>query len=193
MGREQLLEAMEREAQTALEELRHRMAAEEDELRRAADDRLTELQGAAEGELSARVSRERERPLTAATASARRVRLEAQVRLSERLRHLARGLLPELSDWACPAGLEQCARELPSCQWEEVTVAPRDAETARRLFPGSRVLLEPSCAGGFMVSTRGGRIRVDNRLEKRLERLWDDLLPGLWRELLPEEKGAAPW
>jgi vacuolar-type H+-ATPase subunit E/Vma4 len=191
MGREQLREAMEREAHIALEELRQGMAAAEEELRRADAERLAELQGVAEVELSALASRERERPLTAATASARRVRLEAQARLSERLRHLARGLLPELSDWACPAGLEQCARELPSCQWEEVTVALRDADTARRLFPGSRVLLEPSCAGGLMASARGGRVRVDNRLEKRLERLWDDLLPGLWRDLLPQEKGAA--
>jgi vacuolar-type H+-ATPase subunit E/Vma4 len=42
-----------------------------------------------------------------------------------------------------------------------------------------------------MVSASQGRIQVDNRLEKRLERLWDDLLPGLWRDLLPQEKGAA--
>ena len=43
--------------------------------------------------------------------------------------------------------------------------------------------------GGLLACAAGGRLCIDNTLEKRLARGWDDLLPALCRDL--EEHAAA--
>jgi len=74
------------------------------------------------------------------------------------------------------------AAELPPIAWETLRVNPADAEVATRLFPRARIVPDSAICGGMEALAEEGRIRVINTLEKRLERVWPELLPALIEE-----------
>jgi vacuolar-type H+-ATPase subunit E/Vma4 len=173
-----LREETEREA----EDLRLAVSRKVDDLRRRYADRL------------AAVSREEERnALAEAGRRARAARLSAEKTLSDRLFLLARSSLSRLREDGYPAVFEKLAAELPPMPWKVVRVHPADVILARKYFPDAEIVPLEAVTGGVDAEVDGGKIRVVNTFEKRLERLWDDLLPHLIRDVYKEvPNGTSP-
>ena len=185
MGYRELIEAITREGEEKIAELRREAGAEGERIRTSA---------AAGIEV---VGEEASRRLAAATAEAmgeaevrgveegRRIRIEAEQALAERLYRLARCSLGRLR--VDPDRLfTLLAAELPAADWERVAVNPADRAVAGRTFPGAAIVDEPAITGGCEAEAEGGRIRIVNTLEKRLERGWPELLPEIVRSLTGE-------
>lgn len=179
MSYQELIAALRKEADETVEELWREARAE---AARAGEEQAAVLErlrreslarrSAAAGESAREVLGEAER-------EAQRVRLAALRDLSERLAALGGALLDRVREERDEGLLEALVRELPPHVWETVRVNPANAQAARRLFPGAEVVPDPAIRGGLRVGGDGGRIRVDNTLEKRLARGWPELLPRL--------------
>jgi V/A-type H+-transporting ATPase subunit E len=113
-------------------------------------------------------------------------RLEAKNVLAGRLYEVARTLLSELRDQGGAELFAALAAELLPCRWETVRVNPADAERAKVRFPKARIETDGGIAGGLEVAAEGGRVCIDNTLEKRLERGWPELLRRLMNALTGE-------
>jgi len=73
--------------------------------------------------------------------------------------------------------------ELPPLSWKAVRVNPGDVSMARQHFPDAEIIPDEGISGGMDVTTGDGRIRVINTFEKRLERIWEELVPDLMQEI----------
>lgn len=189
MSREALLEALQRDAAEALVELRAHGAQCLAERAAARAERLALLQAAEERRREALIASERLARQVATQTETRRLLLAAEGCLAERLRTLAAPLLVELAVDRTDTLLAALAQELPAVEWQVVTVQPREREAVRALFPRAEIRGDAAIGGGLLACADGGRLCVDNTLEKRLARGWDDLLPELCRAL--EEQHAA--
>ena len=112
--------------------------------------------------------------------------LAARAALAERLYRLAREALPRCRDECYEATFEALADELPRRAWPRVRVTPADRAVARQGLPDAEIVPDAAIVAGLMVEDGDGRIRVDNTLEKRLERAWPQLLPGIVNEILED-------
>jgi V/A-type H+-transporting ATPase subunit E len=186
MSRQELIESLRRRGEEQVREIWRQAEAEARRLRTAAEQRLEREREAASRRRSA-----------AATESARLVQLEAERRarqllaeakraVAERLNREAKAALGTLRDEENERLFAVLAAELPPGDWREVTVCPADAARAAQRFPQARIISDPAVGGGLEATAAGGRIRVVNTLERRLERAWDDLLPLLLQEVLRE-------
>ncbi len=192
MGYSELIGELNREAGERIEE-RWRLAREEVEqlkldaagelerLRREHEDRQTRT----EEEEARTILAEGERKILA-------MKLEAMDQLSGRLLRTARSLLAEMRAEEEDGLFEALAGELPDFPWETVKVNPRDRDAAHRRFPKARVVCDDAIGGGMEVSDGDGAIRIVNTLEKRLERIWPELLSELIADALEEiDRDAA--
>lgn len=132
-----------------------------------------------------------------ARSKARNIRLSAEKALSDRMYRTAASSLPLLRNTPrYDALFGVMARELPSRSWQTVHVNPRDAELAKKYFPGAEIVTDADITGGMDVSADSGAIRVINTFEKRLERAWSDLEPPLikdaYQEVTNEASASAP-
>ncbi len=125
-----------------------------------------------------------------AERTARNLWSGAKSQLAERCYQLARRALADLRNPDGGRVLRPLADELPEEAWEEVRVHPLDHDAAARLFPGARVVTDSGISGGLEVVGRGGRLRICNTLDKRLERAWPDLLPGIVGKIEGEVKAG---
>jgi V/A-type H+-transporting ATPase subunit E len=127
-----------------------------------------------------------------AARSQREMWSAAKSRVAERCYQLARQSLSASRNPDDDGLFRALADELPEEAWEEVRVHPVDRDRAARRFPGARVVTDPDISGGLEVVGRGGRLRIRNTLEKRLERAWPDLLPAIVHEIEGEVKDVEP-
>ncbi len=68
------------------------------------------------------------------------------------------------------------------------------ARHAREAAPGKQIALSPeplSCAGGVLVSSTDGNIRVDNTFEGRMERMGERLQHTIADQLMPAGAGGG--
>lgn len=129
----------------------------------------------------------------AARKTAMKERLLAEKDVADRLLDLARSSLPSLGAHDREGIFSSLVRELPDLPWETVRVHPGDEDLSRRHFPGSRIIRDESISGGIHVSTHDNDIEVINTFEKRLERVWDTLLPRMMLDVRrrTDDDGAA--
>lgn len=113
----------------------------------------------------------------------------AQQELADRLYELARQALTELRDSNYEDFFARLVQELPAEQWKEVRVNPQDASLAGKSFPTARVTNDDSITGGLAALTSDG-LEVINTLDKRLERAWESMLPGLLANFRNKETAA---
>lgn len=191
MGKDELRKALVREAEERIRnlwaeaerdiaELRGQVAAEQEEQERRLEQRLQEEMAVIRSEADQE-----------AWQVAQRTRLEAEQRLGERLQALARKLLPELvaadrERWFC-----RLAGEIPAGDWCQVRLQGEDRPFAEKLFADAELIVDDGLAGGLIVTDRDERLRIDNSLGKRLERLWPRLLPELIRAVRKEVSAGA--
>jgi V/A-type H+-transporting ATPase subunit E len=118
-----------------------------------------------------------------AETKARLLSSSAAKRLSTRLYGEFRSSLPFLRNITNPDAFAGMAAELPPLSWGRVRVNPGDIAVARQHFPDAEIIPDNGISGGMDVSTGDGRIRVINTFEKRLERIWEELVPDLMQEI----------
>jgi vacuolar-type H+-ATPase subunit E/Vma4 len=174
-------------------------------LRRAADERIKLIWQETEGEaervkeevthkldqLRENCSRTESLAVTAAQVSAvseaknrsRTYLLKAEKALSDRLFSVARSSLPRLRDSDYREVFGKMAGELPPLAWRMVRVNPEDVGLAKSIFNAADIIPDKTIAGGVDAMTDGGKIRVINTFEKRLERVWVDMLPELLKKI----------
>src|SRR5512143_360412 len=193
MSSQELIESLRHAAEEKARLMRKETEREAEDLRLAVSRKVEDLRRRYADRLAA-VSREEARnALAEAGRRARATRLSAEKTLSDRLFLLARSSLSRLREDGYPAVFEKLAAELPSMPWKVVRVHPADAVLARKYFPDAEIVPLEAVTGGVDAEVDGGKIRVVNTFEKRLERLWDDLLPHLIRDVYKEvPNGTSP-
>lgn len=116
----------------------------------------------------------------------RSYRLAAEQEVLGRLFALAVASLGRARGEAYPGVFRALAHEIPTLDWRTVRVNPADAQLAREQFPDAEIVPDDGIAGGFEATAVGGTIRVDNTFEKRLGRIWPEIVPEMMKELHEE-------
>ena len=161
-----------KEAEEEAQRIRAETAVKTAELR----ERYSELQASS-------VQEKREAVLTVARRKVQNDRFLAQRELSDRLYRIALGCLGHLRSEGYNDIFHSLVLELPPGQWQSVRVNPGDKDRAREHFPGAEIIPDDAISGGFEVSASGGSIRVINTFEKRIERIWPEVLPELLHDI----------
>ncbi len=183
MGQDELKKALVVEAEERIRTFWSAAEAELDTLRDQVALQREEQDARTARQLAAAVADLRASCRQQALDEERRTVLQAESDLAERMLSLAGTLLPQMIAADRKVWLTRLAEELPIHPWEEVHVSPEDLDAAAELFPGAQVSPVETLAGGVIVTAGGGNIRIDNSLEKRLERRWLEILPLLFAEI----------
>ncbi len=183
MGQEELIAALRRDGETKARQIWREVEQQAERLRTETAQSLDRQQQVVQERRQKEASTLLEEALVLAHRRAQQCRLETENRLAQRLRNLAEGLLPELADTGGEQLFRQLSREIPNEPWQKVKVAPRDEPVARSCYPKAEITLQESISAGLEVVGDEGRISIINTLEKRLEHLWQHLLPDLLRDL----------
>lgn len=179
---EENLRVVEREAEQETAALQAATAQKIADLRKQYAERLTVV-----------IGEELRRARAEASNRARKLRLDAEKTLADSLFSIARFSLHQLRDERYPVVFEKLVRELPDLPWKIVRVHAADVDLARKYFPGADIAPVSHISGGVDVAMADGTIRVINTFEKRLERMWNDLLPQMVNDVYREvADGAAP-
>lgn len=121
-----------------------------------------------------------------AETRARIIKLESADRLSMRLYSLAISCLVFLREENYGEIFGRLVHELPSCQWLGVRVNPLDSDLAKKYFPEAKITADKDIAGGLAADDGEGKAKVVNTFEKRLEKLWPQILPHLLGDISRE-------
>jgi V/A-type H+/Na+-transporting ATPase subunit E len=161
-----------KEAEEEAQKIREETSVKAKELR----EKYSELQASSvEGKVEA--------VLVIARREAQNVRFLARNELSDRLYLAALRSLRHLRNERYSDIFRLLVRELPHRQWHSVRVNPVDQDRAGEHFPEAEIIPDDAVSGGLEVSASGGSIRVINTFEKRLERIWPEVLPELLHDL----------
>lgn len=162
------------------------------DLRAETARKLVQLRNDLEKSRIASVHEQSSAAVAEAQNKARLLRLSAEQELSRRLYQIAAGSLPALRGSNYEQIFTHMAEELPALDWKSVTVNPADAALARARFPRAAIIPDGNISGGLDVSTADGSIRIINTFEKRLERAWREMLPGLLKDARREVTDGTP-
>lgn len=179
MGRNKLLEALQRNGQETLAILTGRRTAEKERLRALATSRREEMQEEHKQQRELLCSTRKRQLLVKAEREVALIRLRAEAALALRLQERARSSLPQLDNDDAERLFRLLAAELPPQPWQTIWTTPGASAAAAALFPAATIITDPALAGGIKAATADNALTVDNTLETRLEKLWPDLLPQL--------------
>jgi len=182
MSYRELIDALQRECEEKARKIWQEAEGEAERARADASKRIEEGREGRTRNQSAALKILTEDILSEASGRARVSRLVAEKELSDRLYMIARNCLPHLRDEGYKDIFSVLVNELPQCEWAVVKVNPQDRVLAETLFPEDEVVSDPTVTGGIEVTGKEG-ILVVNTLEKRLERLWTEILPELTHEV----------
>jgi V/A-type H+-transporting ATPase subunit E len=186
MGYRELIAALREEGEEKLATLRRETDAETARLEEEAAGRSDRLHEEFERRRAGAAADRRKDVLAAARKGGESALLTAENAVAERLGRIARASLPLLRGEDPGRLFASLTAELPPADWERVTVNPADAGEAKRLFPAAEIVADAAVAGGLIAVAAEGRLRIDNTLEKRLDRAWPEMLPLLMEELRRE-------
>lgn len=179
MGFQELTDALRSDGEEKVRQIRQTTEAEAERIRAETADGIRELQADYGRRQESAAAAESGIILAEAERQAALIRLEAEKVLAGRLYTLAHATLPQLRDDRYGELFTALVEELLPCRWETVRVNPTDSELAEASFPGAAVETDNGITGGMEVIAEGRKVRIDNTLEKRLERAWPELLPRL--------------
>ncbi len=186
MGCKELIESLRAAADEKIKALRREVEQEAGKVGAETARKLEELRAAYSRQRSSTAAEKAAKILSEANTAARLIRLSAEKALSERLYSLAVESLHLLRNAGYRDVFAAFASELPRLPWKAVRVNPEDIGRAKEHFPGAEIISDKHITGGLDVTTEGGKIRVINTFEKRLERAWEEMLPGLLRDVYEE-------
>jgi len=183
MAQHELEAALQAEGEVEARQIWQRAEAEAAELRAETAQTLDLQRQAAANRRQVESAARHEALLSEARKRAQNCRLTAEDQMARRLKTLAETLL---EDFALRGGaqlFQTLAEEIPDCHWQQIKVNPRDISAAEISFPTAEILADHGTSGGLEVQSADDRIRIINSLEKRLEHLWPELLPELFKEI----------
>lgn len=183
MGCKELIESLRRVADEKIIAIWSEAEGEADRIRADAARSVERLRADSERKKSLAAGEKSLRALSDANSAARMRRLAAEKEVSDRLFALAADSLARLRDSGYRDVFKALARELPPLPWKTVRVNPDDAALAKEHFPAAEIVPDRTISGGLDAATEGGKIRVVNTFEKRLERTWADALPLMMRDV----------
>ena len=183
MGSRELIESLRAAGDGKVRALRAVAEEEAERVRSEAARRIGAIHQSHEREREAEAAKQAEALLAEANAEARRIRLQADRALADRLAALARKSLPSLRNVGYTGVFDAFVQELPRLGWRAVRVHPADRELAASRFPDAEVLTDEDISGGLVALTEGGRVQVVNTFETRLARRWEEMLPDIMREV----------
>jgi V/A-type H+-transporting ATPase subunit E len=182
MGCKELIASLKAAGDERLKSLRAEAEQEAAKVRAESARRIDALRDEHARKHAVEAERQADALLAGANAAVRAIGLKAERGLAERLYGAAQSSLHTLRNEGYPGVFAGFARELPGLAWRTVQVNPADAALARGQFPDAEVQVDPGIAGGLVVETEDGRVRVVNTFEKRLERLWEEMLPAIMKD-----------
>jgi vacuolar-type H+-ATPase subunit E/Vma4 len=191
MSSRELIESLRQAGEASIRAQRQEAEQETAGLQARAAQKIAALQKQYAERLSTVSSEELRRARAEAANRARSLRLAAEQTLADSLFSIARFSLRQLRDDRYPAVFERLVRELPALPWNIVRVNSADVDLAKKYFPGADIAGVSHISGGVDVSMADGTVRVINTLEKRLERVWSELLPQMVDDVYREVGDAA--
>lgn len=183
MNYEELIDSLWQEAEKKIEILHRETAEEESKIGEETLRAIARIRNDEHHEGTADSARRTEEIIAEAEKDARRISIETNVVLAERLYKISNSFLPSLRKKGYDGVFRNLAAELPMLPWKKIRVNPEDSGIAGNLFPDSEIVPDKLITGGIDAATDEGKVRVVNTLEKRLERAWEDIIPDLLREV----------
>jgi vacuolar-type H+-ATPase subunit E/Vma4 len=183
MGCKELIGSLRAAGDERLKAIRAEAEKEAERVRLDAGRRIEALQEEHARKHAAEAARQAETLMAEANRNVRAIGLRAERALAERLYGAARASLNALRNEGYRDVFTGFARELPRFTWKTVQVNPGDVALAREQFPGAEVLAEPGIIGGLVAASEGDQVRIVNTFEKRLERMWEEMLPDIMKEV----------
>ncbi|MDH4164343.1 MAG: V-type ATP synthase subunit E family protein [Nitrospirota bacterium] len=183
MGCRELIESLRQAGDGRARAARAEAEQEAERIKADAAGRIARVREANERKRADGAARHEATVLAEANAEARRIRIRADRLLAERLQAAARSGLSSLRNVGYEGVFRGFAREMPRVPWKKVQVNPADEPLAREIFPDAEIVTDSSITGGFVALSEGDQVRVVNTFEKRLERLWDEILPDMINEV----------
>jgi vacuolar-type H+-ATPase subunit E/Vma4 len=182
MGCKELIDSLRAAGDGRMRALRTDAEQEMERIRSEAEARVQALRQQHAAQQSAAAAEQASRIISEANAAARLVRLRSERAFAERLSTLARSSLPSLRNIGYGDVFASFVQELPPFVWKTVRVNPGDADLARKHFPGAEIVPDPGITGGLIAISEGDQVRIVNTFERRLESLWEELLPDIMKE-----------
>ncbi len=186
MGCKELIESLLRVRDEKIISIWDEVENEAEKIRAEVTRKAEQIRAECERKKSAAAGEKIARAISDANSAVRARRLSMEQEISQRLLSLASASLARLRNSNYPEAFRAMARELPPLPWRTVRVNPGDTALAKKHFPDAEIVSDGTITGGMDVMTDGGKIRVVNTFEKRLERTWPDVLPGLIRDVYEE-------
>lgn len=186
MGSRELIESLRKTANERFIAVRRDAEAEAQRIR---DEVVRKIEGARQEQKVRQAVEEREKSMKILSEAGNRVRvarLTAEKRTSERFFSLTLSSLKQLRDEGYRDIFSSLVKELPPLPWKTVRVNPGDRALAEEFFPAAEVVPDAAITGGVDVAIEGGKMRIVNTFEKRLERAWEEILPSMLKDLYEE-------
>jgi vacuolar-type H+-ATPase subunit E/Vma4 len=186
MGCKELIESLRRAADERIQSVGQEAESEAEKIRSEVSQKIAGIRERYAGIHSSEVRDKTLQILSGANNRARLVRLDTEKALAGRLFSLALSLLHELRKEEYRTVFMALARELPPLPWKTVRVNPGDVDLARECFLGAEIVPDGKITGGMDAATESEKVRVNNTFEKRLGRAWEEMLPGIIRDVYEE-------
>ncbi len=186
MGCEELIGSLRRSGDEKIRLIWEEAEAEAEKIQGEFQVKITELHADYEKTQLSAVAADAEKIISAAAGEVRKIHLSSQASLSARLLRLVAACLPLLRNEGYEDVFSSIVKELPRLPWQRVRVNPADVNLAKEYFSAAEIVADETIAGGVDAMVEAGKIRVINTFEKRLERAWVDILPGLIQDIHDE-------
>jgi len=192
------MEGMEKIGEAILDKVR----AEAENIIKEAESKAAKEIEQARKQQAAKLEEEKAKMLQEAKEEAARIAAQASVKARQEISKAKADVINDIisrvkkelsgvsSDRSSLIGLIKEATEVLGFDKGRVYAAPKDMSTVKKLIEKDRGLAskivevrEHDCLGGVIVEDIGGRTRIDNTYETRLEMLLPRLLPEISREL----------
>lgn len=182
MGYRELIDALRKEGEEKIRDIWQAAEGEAKRVREEAFKRIEKMKEEYNDLYSSTVRRQTENIILEAVKRERRIKASIEKELSDRLYNIALKSLYLLRDKRYGDVFDALFQELPKKSWKTVRVNLEDEEFARRYFPDSEIILDSRITGGLEVTGMDGMIRIVNTFEKRLERVWMEIVPEIIKE-----------
>lgn len=182
MGYKELIEAIKEEGEKRIKEIWSEAETRAGIIRKELELKIEGLKTEYGERFNSEIEKRKTMIYRDANKKASQIMLKASEELSERLFSIALSLLPNLRGDNYREVFKALLKEIPKSDWVTVKVNPEDITLAESLLPGAEVIGEGSIAGGFVVINKDGNL-ITNTFEKRLERLWPEILPEILRAI----------
>jgi V/A-type H+-transporting ATPase subunit E len=179
MNYEELIESLWKEAEKKIETMIRETDEEESKIEKETLLALGRIRNDGQHYSTSESAKRTEEIVAEAEKDARRISIEANVMLAERLYKISSASLPGLRKQGYEGIFRNLVAELPTLPWKTVRVNPEDSGIAGEHFPGAEIVTNKLITGGLDAVTEVGKVQVINTFDKRLERAWEDIIPDL--------------